>query len=148
MHANDHSENGLYGICHGHFNQFGRDPDDFQFRRKASKTLIVVNSEPLYLVDASIYIFRAYYSIPPSFVTTSGEVVNAVYGYTNFLVELLEKRPEHISCAFDESLPILMGFLPLLNILKINLTFQTKDMFYKIYAIDTYEILQIYQYIQ
>ena len=63
-----------------------------------------MNIAPIYLVDASIYIFRAYYSIPSTFVTNSGEVVNAVYGYTNFLVELLEKHPEHISCGFDESL--------------------------------------------
>ena len=61
-------------------------------------------TEPLYLVDASIYIFRAYFSIPDTFVDHSGESVNAVYGYTNFLLELLEKRPQYISFAFDESL--------------------------------------------
>ncbi len=61
-------------------------------------------SEPIYLVDASIYIFRAYFSIPPNFVANNGQAVNAVYGYSNFLLDLLEKEPEHISCAFDESL--------------------------------------------
>lgn len=64
----------------------------------------MTSTEPLYLVDASIYIFRAYYSIPPNFVTQDGESVNAVYGYTNFLLDLLEKSPTYVSCAFDESL--------------------------------------------
>ena len=61
-------------------------------------------TEPVYLVDASIYIFRAYFSIPDSFVDTHGEPVNAVYGYTNFVLDLLEKQPKYISFAFDESL--------------------------------------------
>jgi DNA polymerase-1 len=61
-------------------------------------------TEPLYLVDASIYIFRAYFSIPDTFVDGRGESVNAVYGYTNFMLDLLEKQPQYISFAFDESL--------------------------------------------
>ena len=60
--------------------------------------------EPVYLVDASIYIFRAYFSMPDTFVGTNGESVNAVYGYTNFLLDLLDKAPVYVSCAFDESL--------------------------------------------
>ena len=61
-------------------------------------------TRPLYLVDASIYVFRAYFSIPDTFVDGQGESVNAVYGYTQFLLDLLEKQPENISVAFDESL--------------------------------------------
>ena len=38
---------------------------------------------PVYLVDASIYIFRSYFSIPDSFRAENGESVNAVYGYTH-----------------------------------------------------------------
>ncbi len=60
--------------------------------------------EALYLVDSSIYIFRAYYSIPDNFKDKAGESVNAVYGYTNFLLDLIDKGPQFISCAFDESL--------------------------------------------
>ena len=54
-------------------------------------------------MDASIYIFRAYFSIPDNFYTTSGKAVNAVYGYTNFLLDLLERKPTYISAAFDKS---------------------------------------------
>lgn len=60
---------------------------------------------PLYLIDSSIYIFRAYFSMPDSFFSEEGESVNAVYGYTHFLLDLLLKtRPVYVSAAFDESL--------------------------------------------
>ena len=104
MYPHHHQEDGVNGICHGHPDQFGGGPDDLQLCGKAIKINIAVGAKPIYLVDASIYIFRAYYSIPPTFVTKAGEAVNAVYGYTNFLLDLLENNPEHISCAFDESL--------------------------------------------
>ncbi|XOV89355.1 MAG: 5'-3' exonuclease H3TH domain-containing protein [Pseudomonadota bacterium] len=58
----------------------------------------------LYLVDASIYIFRAYFSMPAGVRAANGEPVNAVYGYLQFLLDLLARRPAHISFAFDESL--------------------------------------------
>lgn len=60
--------------------------------------------EPLYLVDASIYIFRAYFSMPDTFMTDDGESVNAVYGYTSFMLDFLEEKPAFASFAFDESL--------------------------------------------
>jgi len=62
------------------------------------------DSYPLYLVDASIYIFRAYFSVPDHFSARNGESVNAVYGYTQFLLDLIERQPTYISVAFDESL--------------------------------------------
>ncbi|MAI42465.1 MAG: flap endonuclease [Gammaproteobacteria bacterium] len=58
----------------------------------------------VYLVDASIYIFRAYFAIPDKFHSRNGEAINAVYGYTNFLLDLLERKPNYISVAFDKSL--------------------------------------------
>lgn len=60
---------------------------------------------PVYLVDASIYIFRAWFSIADEFVNTRGEPTNAVYGFTGFLCSLLEQtRAQHIGIAFDEAL--------------------------------------------
>lgn len=59
----------------------------------------------LYLVDASVFIFRAYYSVPIEFVDPDGNPVNAVHGFARFLGDLLEKEsPRHIAVAFDESL--------------------------------------------
>ena len=58
-----------------------------------------------YLVDASMYIFRAWFSMPDSMVDKDGWPVNAVYGYTAFLCQLIENhQPEYIAAAFDESL--------------------------------------------
>ena len=59
----------------------------------------------LYLVDASVFIFRAYYSVPLEFVDRDGNPVNAVHGFARFLGDLLEREsPAHIAVAFDESL--------------------------------------------
>ncbi|AMN45633.1 hypothetical protein ACG33_00635 [Steroidobacter denitrificans] len=56
----------------------------------------------LYLIDASVFIFRAWHSIPDTLTDPSGRPVNAVYGFGRFLGELLERvRPEHIGVAFD-----------------------------------------------
>lgn len=61
--------------------------------------------KPLYLVDASIYIFRAYFSLPDSIQSSSGLPLNAVYGFANFLLGLHEKsRSQYYAVAFDESL--------------------------------------------
>ena len=64
-----------------------------------------MNLQPVYLVDASIYIFRAWFSISDEFSNTAGEPTNAVYGFTGFLCSLLEQTgAQHIGVAFDESL--------------------------------------------
>ncbi|TDI93908.1 MAG: exodeoxyribonuclease IX [Caldithrix sp.] len=58
----------------------------------------------VYLIDASPYIFRAYYSLPPTIKSPDGMQVNAVYGYTDFLLQILKESPTHIAVAFDGSL--------------------------------------------
>jgi 5'-3' exonuclease len=59
----------------------------------------------IYLIDASVYVFRAYYSIPEGMVDNEGRPTNAVYGFTRFLLDLLEStRAEYLAVAFDESL--------------------------------------------
>lgn len=59
----------------------------------------------LYLVDASVFIFRAYYSVPVEIADPDGNPVNAVHGFARFLGDLLERTsPQHIAVAFDESL--------------------------------------------
>jgi 5'-3' exonuclease len=60
---------------------------------------------PLYLVDASLYVFRAWHSMPDEFQDAQGWPTNAVHGFARFLLELLEReRPAHIAIAFDEAL--------------------------------------------
>jgi 5'-3' exonuclease len=59
----------------------------------------------VHLVDASFFVFRAYYSIPDDMADGEGRPVNALYGFARFLSDLLEReRPEFIAVAFDESL--------------------------------------------
>lgn len=62
-------------------------------------------TETVYLIDASVQIFRAWFSVPADFSDDQGRPTNAVYGFAGFLCGLLEqRRPSHIALAFDESL--------------------------------------------
>jgi DNA polymerase I len=62
-------------------------------------------SGALYLIDASVFIFRAYHSVPIALVDLDGNPVNALHGFARFLGDLLERvRPEYIAVAFDETL--------------------------------------------
>ncbi|HUO79215.1 MAG TPA: 5'-3' exonuclease H3TH domain-containing protein [Steroidobacteraceae bacterium] len=59
----------------------------------------------VHLVDASFFVFRAYYSIPDQMADGEGRPVNALYGFARFLSDLMEReRPEYLAVAFDESL--------------------------------------------
>ena len=59
----------------------------------------------VYHVDASFFVFRAYYSMPPDMVDGDGNATHALYGFARFLSDLLEEvRPERIGVAFDHSL--------------------------------------------
>ena len=59
----------------------------------------------LYLIDGSLYIFRSWHAVPPTFHDHEGAPVNAVYGFTRFLCDFLERvKPTHAVVAFDESL--------------------------------------------
>ena len=57
-----------------------------------------------YLIDASVYVFRAYYSMPDDMVDNEGNPVNALYGFCRFLGDFMEQvTPEYIAVAYDES---------------------------------------------
>src|SRR5262245_1626822 len=63
-----------------------------------------VNQPLLYLIDALPYVFRAFFAIR-DMRSPQGQPVNAVYGFTTFLLQLLQREPlTHIGIAFDESL--------------------------------------------
>ena len=58
-----------------------------------------------YLIDASVYVFRAYYSMPDDMVDNDGNPINALYGFCRFLGDFIEQvNPEHVDVLFDESL--------------------------------------------
>jgi 5'-3' exonuclease len=60
----------------------------------------------IFLVDASVYVFRAYHSQLPDMVDGDGDPVHAVFGFARFLGDLLERtRPRYIGVAFDRRRP-------------------------------------------
>lgn len=59
----------------------------------------------VHLIDASVYVFRAYFSLPPDMRDGDGNPVHALYGFARFLGDLLERtNPEYVAVAFDASL--------------------------------------------
>jgi DNA polymerase-1 len=58
-----------------------------------------------YLIDASVYVFRAYYSMPDDMVDDDGNPVNALYGFCRFIGDVMEQvKPEHVAVLFDDRL--------------------------------------------
>jgi DNA polymerase-1 len=57
----------------------------------------------IFLIDASVYVFRAYHSVLPEMRDREGNPVHAVFGFARFLGDLLERmRPKYIAVAFDQ----------------------------------------------
>ncbi|MFI4868761.1 MAG: 5'-3' exonuclease H3TH domain-containing protein [Steroidobacterales bacterium] len=58
----------------------------------------------VYLIDASVYVFRAWHSLPSEIADSDGNPTQALYGFACFLSDLLERRqPRYVAVAFDES---------------------------------------------
>lgn len=56
----------------------------------------------LYLIDGTSYIFRAYYAIRQYLSTKAGLPTNAILGFANMLIRVIEEeQPEHLAIAFD-----------------------------------------------
>jgi 5'-3' exonuclease len=64
-----------------------------------------VNKPNVYLIDASIYVFKSYFAVPDEFKSQGGDPINAVYGFIRFLTQFIHQtKAQYIACAFDESL--------------------------------------------
>ncbi len=60
----------------------------------------------LALLDGYSLAYRAFFALPPDLRTTTGQVTNAVYGFTTMLIKLLaEQKPEGLAVAFDRGRP-------------------------------------------
>lgn len=56
----------------------------------------------IHLIDASPYLFRAFFSLPRTIVDRKGKPVNAVRGFAVFLAGYIAgERPTHVAVAFD-----------------------------------------------
>src|SRR4051812_6548950 len=58
------------------------------------------------LLDGHSLAFRAFFALPDTLVTSSGQVTNAVYGFTAMLIKLLaDERPDAVIVCFDKGAP-------------------------------------------
>jgi len=58
----------------------------------------------VHLIDAHVYIFRAWFSLPPM-SAPDGTPCGAAYGFTNTLIRYLAQHdPSHVACCFDFAL--------------------------------------------
>jgi DNA polymerase I len=56
----------------------------------------------LALIDGHSLAYRAFYALPSDLATPSGQVTNAVYGFTSMLIKLLgEEHPDAVAVAWD-----------------------------------------------
>jgi DNA polymerase-1 len=61
----------------------------------------------LFILDGHSLAYRAFFALPSTLATTTGQVTNAVYGFTSMLIKLLtEERPDLIAVAFDVGKPV------------------------------------------
>ena len=58
----------------------------------------------LALIDGNSIAYRAFYALPEDLATKSGQVTNAVFGFTRMLIRLLKDfHPDGIAVAWDVS---------------------------------------------
>ena len=58
------------------------------------------------LVDGNSLVYRAFFAVPEDMTTASGQVTNAVYGFTRMLLTLLrDHQPDRVGVAFDRREP-------------------------------------------
>ncbi|CAN5505692.1 DNA polymerase I [soil metagenome] len=56
----------------------------------------------LVLVDGHGLAFRAFFALPPSLATASGEITNATFGFTSMLLDVLRShKPDYLLVTFD-----------------------------------------------
>ena len=56
----------------------------------------------LVLIDGHSLAFRAFHALPPDMSAPTGELTNAVFGFTSMLLKVLqEQQPEFVAVAFD-----------------------------------------------
>lgn len=59
--------------------------------------------EKLVLVDGHSLAYRAFYALPNTLKTSTGELTNAVYGFTSMLLSVLEEEePDYVVVTFDK----------------------------------------------
>ncbi|MEX0803354.1 MAG: DNA polymerase I [Candidatus Binatia bacterium] len=82
-------------------------------RNQSSKKAACNNDTPsqndvrkVVLLDGHSLAYRAFFALPDTLITSSGQVTNAVYGFTSMLIKLLaDERPQAVVVCFDKGAP-------------------------------------------
>ena len=54
------------------------------------------------LIDGNSLTYRAFFALPTDMATASGQVTNAVFGFTSMLINLMrDHQPDNIAVSFD-----------------------------------------------
>ena len=60
------------------------------------------SADSLVLIDGHSIVHRAFFAVPDTFTSASGEATNAVFGFTNTLLYVIDKlKPKYAAVAFD-----------------------------------------------
>ena len=64
------------------------------------------DAQKVLLLDGHSLAYRAFFALPDTLITSSGQVTNAVYGFTAMLLKLLaDERPQGVVVCFDKGVP-------------------------------------------
>ena len=60
-------------------------------------------SRKLLILDGHSLAYRAFFALPDTLATSSGQVTNAAYGFTSMLIKLMaDERPDGVAVCFDK----------------------------------------------
>jgi DNA polymerase I len=63
-------------------------------------------SRKLLLLDGHSLAYRAFFALPDTLATSSGQVTNAAYGFTSMLIKLMhDEKPDGVAVCFDRGRP-------------------------------------------
>ena len=69
-------------------------------------TRLAADSMKLLLLDGNSLTYRAFFALPTDMATASGQVTNAVFGFTSMFINLLkDQQPDGVLVAFDRPEP-------------------------------------------
>ena len=75
-------------------------------RRLAAAELTATRWRSYLLVDGNSLTYRAFFALPTDMATASGQVTNAVFGFTSMLINVLkDQKPDGVLVAFDRPEP-------------------------------------------
>ena len=62
--------------------------------------------EKLMIIDGNAVIHRSFHALPPTLRTKDGQLVNAVYGFSAFLIKAWKEiKPDYIVLTLDKKAP-------------------------------------------